>query len=166
MNYQEKIIAKIETLDVGKPILKLVVNEQYIRVVENNWNANLDTTDFYNKLINNNVERTLNIKAGAYYVDKANSIKQIEGNVLRDISVIFRRCSPAKQPKRTKVYKQFLNIIRKKQNNIELINSIFDIAEYYYQVTQTESIIKPNNSTHRKNIYQLLCLIEKKYGEK
>jgi len=163
VNYKDKIIAKIKTLDVGKPIFKLIINEQRVRLNEGSWEPNLDGTKFYNKLINCEVYRAFNVETKAFYIDEDEAIKKISNNVIRSIFNIFISCSSAKMPKRTKIYKQFQAVVKENRSKIEFVNSIFDIAEYYYQVTQTDSIKKRINDVHRKNIYQLLCLMEKSY---
>lgn len=165
MNHQEKLKNKFTSLDLGKPIFELSISTQMIRMTGTKWSPNLEDGDMYNSLINENCSRSFDTKTKKYTINEDTIIERIEVAVARDIDNIFKSCSPAKEPKRTKAYKTFNTILRENRGKIEFMNSIFDIAEYYHQVTQTESINKSSNDVHRKNIFQLLSLMEKSYGK-
>lgn len=165
MNYIDKINSRVEGLDVGKPIFEMHVAESVIRLSGQQWSPDLDDNDWYNLLVNKSCNRTFNKERKEYYIDKDATVGRIKHDVIRSITEIFKKCSPAKEPKRTKAYRNFRAIIEENRSTIDFINSIFDVAEFFYSVTKTESIKHPKNDVHRKNIYQLLCLMEKSYGK-
>ena len=165
MSYIDKLNTMMDELDVGKPIFPISVNNNNVRVREERWKAGLEGADLYSLAINRECDRTFDKLKKEYYINREYVIININRWMHQVIRDIFLKSSPAVAPKRTKVYKAFINIMKENRHNEKFMNSIFDIAEYYYQVTETDSIDKKVNDVHRKNIYQLLCLMEKSYGK-
>jgi hypothetical protein len=166
MSYEEKILKVIEGIDTGDAKFIVRIYRNSIRPQEKNWSAGLSNSDFYSQLVNRNVRRFFDVEKKAYSIDVESVTQNIKQTILSDVRMIFQRCSPAKQPRRTKIYKSFMNMLSENTENEELINALFDIEEYYWNVTQTDSIDKGTNDVHRKNVYKLLCLMEKNYGRK
>ena len=100
-----------------------------------------------------------------FYVDSEEIINGVDRQLHADLLNLFLRTSPNKAPRRTKIFKSFYNMTHSYKHNQDFKNTMFGILEYNHSVTQTESITSSNNDVHRKNIYQLLVLMEKKYGK-
>ena len=165
MNYVDKINSKLEGLDLGKPVFFLSVSPHVIRVNPNSWVPDIEENDMYDTLIKQHCNRSFSKTNKNYFIDNDLVVSRIKDDILTNTINIFLQCSPAKEPKRTKAYKSFRTILGKNRSRIDFVNSLFDINEYYQSMTKTESIKSPNNDVHRKNIYQLLCLMEKSYGK-
>jgi len=165
-NYLDKINKILDNINPGSSEFKLIITGRYLKPKASEWNTNLPEEGFYEYYINRHAHRTFNIDKKKWILDKDTTINQIESSILNSIDGIFRKCSPNKAPRRTKIYKSFCQVVYNNKGTIEFINSVFDIAEYYKSVTGVKSIITETNDVHRKNIYQLLCLMEKNYGSK
>lgn len=169
MSYKDKIETIVDAVDPGEPVFRLIVDKGFISPREDRWNVNLTNiseNSFYHEYIRKNIRRTFDTTDKKWQIDKAILISKVERDVIRDINILFTKCSPAVAPKRTKVYKNFKAILDKSKHNVEFMNSMFDIAEYHWNQTQTDSILSATNDVHRKNIFRLLCLMEKSYGKK
>jgi len=166
MSYKDKISAVVDTLDLGKVEFEVVVNAASIRVHQEKWNANIGGS-FYNELVNGRAVRRFNVDKNKFYIESS-IVSLIKSDVIYDLKDIYCVCSPAKNVRATKGWKRFNVMLNdyKYANNIDKeINTLFDICEYHYSVTRTDSIISATNNVHRTNIFQLLSLMEKSYGK-
>ena len=165
MNYVEKIRNIVDGLELGKPIFDVNVTDRDITLSTPQWMPGLDKSDYTNYLVETKARRTFSKSEKKFYVDSEEIINGVDRSLHADILNLFLRTSPNKAPRRTKIFKSFYSIVHTYKNNQDFKNTMFGILEYNYSVTQTESITSPNNDVHRKNIYQLLILMEKKYGK-
>lgn len=166
MNYIERIKAKTDTIDLKKPIFKIVFDRDGdIDAVEDDWSTGLSDNDILNTMINKCARRTFDKHTRTYCLN----ISEIQDHIRRETTGslidMFICCSPYDQPRRTNIYKSFYQTVKSNLQNQEFLNNAFNICEYYYDSTRTDSIKHPDNDVHKKNIYQLLCLMEKKYGK-
>lgn len=167
MSIYDKINAIIDNIDPGRPEFKVNVRKDYISIRPYDWNSGIESgAGFYETLVKHNIRREFSSDSKKWAIDRQHVINEIKGHIVRSASEIFQSCSPAKEPRRTKIYKSFRTILKDNSSKIDFINAMADIAEYYYSVTRTDSIEKSINDVHRKNIYQLLCLMEKRYAKR
>lgn len=166
MSYEEKIKAVLSQVDLGKPSFILRVSNSAIRPVSADWKPNIDDNgEFFNDMTRPHIYRSFSSSSNSYYLDTTDIINRVKDSVVRNAVNLFVETSPAKEPKRTTAYKSFMKVFNENRSKIDFINAMFDIAEYHYKVTATDSIKSKSNDVHRKNIYQLLCLMEKNYGQ-
>lgn len=168
MSYVDKISNIVDKLDMGEPVFKLRIRSKYISADEKEWNPNFNTNNFTEACIDFNIKRyrMFDSSRKEYYVNKDELINSIIKECVDSIILVFSECSPYDQPRRTNVYKDFIEVVKSNKNNESFRNAIFDIQEYYFNSALTDSITHPSNDVHRKNIYHLLCLMEKSYGKK
>lgn len=166
MSYLDKINNVVDGIDLGKPIFTVRFKNNDISLDEGNWGLNLDKDNFIKILIHKYIERRFDKATKKYCTNTADAIKEIEREVIRKMIDIFIECSPNAKPRRTNAFRNFVYVIEQNKSVQEFKNSIFDIYEYYLNSTLTETINHTNNDVHRKNIYHLLCLMEKSYGKK
>lgn len=166
MQYQDKINSVIDSLELGEPIFDIKVRNEKISAKPANWEINLDHSDFTERMVKRCVERKYNADKRAFYIDNDTVIREIEDTIVNGIMQLFKACSPYDAPRRTKIYKDFTATVRRNYRNSKFINDLYNIKEYVHSVTQTDSITHRTNDVHRKNVYSLLCLMEKNYGEK
>ena len=138
MSYKEKINAEIDKLDLGKPIFDLYFTSRGLRIREESWRAKCEDEGFYQDLVESNCRRQFDSKTKRYKIDREYAIDRMKMGVQSDIKRIFIDTSPAKEPKRTKIYKSFMDVMYQNKHNEEFVNSLFDIAEYHNSVTQTD----------------------------
>lgn len=93
-------------------------------------------------------------------------ISHIEKSICNSLKHLMHKCHPAKKPPRTKFYKGFILTVNDNKHNEDFVNDAVNILEYHRSVTETESITSKNNDVHRKNIFKLIELMERKYGAK
>jgi len=165
MSYLDRTRTVVDSLDMGKPIFKVIVRDNRLLVKEESWHPNLDDSNLVNKLVNRHADRLFNRESKHFYIDFSSLMQSIDSEMLSDMLDIFIACSPYDAPRRTNVYKSFRDIVGREKRNLEFKKSMFDIFEYYTTTTVTDSISKSENDVHRKNIYHLLCLMEKSYGK-
>ena len=166
MNYRYKINKILNDIDPGKAEFRINVSDRYIQPRIKSWEVTLEGDGFYEEAINKYANREFLSKEKKFIIDREETISTIQHRVMGRAEQMFRTCSPAKAPKRTKAYKTFRTVLYDNKGTIDFVNSIFDIAEYYHTITKTDSITDDKNDVHRKNIFQLLCLMEKNYGSK
>ena len=166
LNYKQKINKILDDVNPGDAEFKLNVSERYIRPRVKSWKADVMGQGFYEDHVNRYAYREFIPTEKKYIINREETIEQIEHRVLSLIDGVFKLCSPNKAPRRTKIYKSFRTILYANKGRIDFMNSVFDIAEYYKSVTTEKAIATETNDVHRKNIYQLLCLMEKNYGSK
>ena len=166
MDYREKISSVINNMDLGEPIFQVDLSRNRVNLSEASWSADLNEGDLIDRLVNRHARRSFSRTEKKYTIDTECAIQDSEREVMRDIIDIFIRCSPNAKPRRTIIFKDFYNAVDCNKHNDEFKSAMFDIYEYYFDNTLTESISSTNNDVHRTNIYQLLCLMEKKYGKK
>lgn len=168
MSYVDKINSVVDALDLGKPIFNVQLRGKNIRVNDQEWNPHFDMSNFVESSVKSNIYRyrMFDSNKKEYYVKKDDLVDSIISEHIDSIISIFTECSPYDQPRRTNIYKDFVEVVRGNKNNEKFRDAIFNIVEYYFNSTQTDSIRHPNNDVHRKNIYHLLCLMEKSYGKK
>lgn len=166
MSYQDKIREVIKNMHLGTAEFKVDVYDKRIALIEYEWDHGLDTHNFIGFLVASYGDRAYDLTFRRYTMDADNVIGRSEKYIMGNIIGVFKACSPYNQPKRTKVYKDFCDVVRNNRRDEEFKKSIFDIHEYYFNSTLTDSIKHRNNDVHRTNVYQLLCLMEKSYGKK
>ncbi len=165
MSYIDKIDKILDTVVFGDVELNLGITDTRVTPKRDTWSITLDGDDFYSRNVKYYAKRTLDAAKSKWMINRNEVISSIENRVHSRARTLFTHVSPAKAPKRTKIYKSFCTVLEKNKGKIEFMNSLFDIAEYRYSVTSTESILSKTNDVHRTNIYQLLCLMEKRYGQ-
>lgn len=166
MSYKAKIDEVLDSLDLGSAKFNLNIRKDSIRVNEQKWIFNPSAgSTVYKDIVGKVMNRTFNKDSNKYEFDRERIYRDSYRLVRDDLNHIFQQCSPAKEPRRTKLYKTFSAILKECHGKTEFVNSLFDIAEYYYTVTETESIKSQKNDVHRKNIFQLISLMEKSYGK-
>lgn len=163
MKGEEKLEHLLDSVDLGKPIMNLSVSKSAIRLREPEFTPSFETEGFYEELLLPSVRRFFNGKE--FELDKRSILDRVKFQIMDEIKTLFIACSDAKEPTRTKAYKGLVGVIDDNKFKKEFMDSLYDIAEYNYQVTRTESIKSKSNDVHRKNIFQLLSLMEKRYGK-
>lgn len=167
VNYIARIKEIISTIDLGEPIFTVSVGKKSIALEPQKWEKkSFDESICLEHMISRCFYREYDEVNCEYKVDEDQIIKSVNNNITSTCQEIFIACSPSKVPRRTTAFKDYIKMVAKnKKDNQEFLNNIFDICEYYWNNTQTESINDKNNDVHRQNIYQLLCLMEKRYGK-
>lgn len=165
MIYSDKIKNLIDQVDVGEPIFKIEITPNEIYIRDQDWSVYLGD-GFYEQLVSSHIMRCFDRSTKQYTINYLNVQSGVVNSVLRNIMNIYTECSPNLEPRKTKGYKLFQLMYRLDTGTKEFIDSVFGIAEYYHSVTKTDSIKSTINDIHRKNIFQLLTLMERKYGKK
>jgi len=165
MSYYERVEKVIKSMNLGEPLFEVTIRNNNINMQGIDWDSGLRGDKFIDEMINKFAVRYFNVASRSYTVDIDDATVNIGNHVLYSIMDVLCRCSPNSEPRRTKLYKSFNKTVSMNRNSKEFRAAIFDIYEYYYNNTQTESINHENNDVHRKNIFQLLCLMEKRYGK-
>lgn len=166
MSYIDKFDSVLGRVDIGQAKFAVDVRSNVIRIKDTGWTFNLDTEEgFYTELAQKSTIRTFNSIEKKFVIDKDKTLERADAYIINDVKKLFIKCSPAKEPRRTKVYKSFLSILNQNKGKIDFMSSLYDICEYAHKITQTESISHISNDVHRKNIFQLLSLMERSYGK-
>lgn len=165
MSYVDRVKTAIDSLDLGEPIFKTSVRENAIMVTEQAWKSDLDNSDLVNYMVNRYGTRVYDPKKKEFYIDMIYLLKSIDHHIFNNVLDMFVQCSHYNSPRRTNAYKGFRDTVDRNKSNEEFKKQIFDIYEYYINSTSTDPIKHPDNDVHRKNIYHLLCLMEKSYGK-
>ncbi len=165
MTYQDNIEAVINSIKFEKPIFDVLVSDTELEAKPKSWRANLDESSMINRYVNRFAIRTYNGHTKKFIIHTAELIEDVNRDLVADIINIFLNCSPYDMPRRTKAYKAFRKVVAENTKNIKFLDSIFNISEYYTNNTTTGSIQNKDDGVHRKNIYHLLCLMEKSYGK-
>jgi hypothetical protein len=111
--------------------------------------------------------KSFNNRTYTYKLDEDGVKTSIISDLGEDIRRIAIKCSPAKAPARTNYIKSIKQITRNfnlREASEEQLSHMYDIRAYYNHATQTDLINSSTNDVHRKNIHNLLVLMEKKYG--
>ena len=165
MNYIEKINNVISGLDLKKPIFSISILDSRINAEDDRWESGLEETSLVNHYINRHATRKYDPKLRKYVICSSDTIKMVEEDLGYNLISVFMACSPFDEPRRSKIYKSFCEVLRANMGDQEFKNSIFNIYEYYYNCTINLKITHSSNDVHRTNIYNLLCLMEKRYGQ-
>lgn len=163
---KEKVDSIVSSLDVGIPIYTLNFRQTNISVSNSSWKPTIDDSDFVGSLVKKYINRRLDLKNRRYNLNTDELYSNIGDHSVSYLREIFSACSPYSEPRRTNVYKDFMAVINANQRDAEFQQAAFDLCEYYWNQTRTESIRSKNNDVHRTNIYNLLLLMEKRYGKK
>ena len=166
MSYVERVKDIVNNLDLGTPMFDMNITKYHLTLKPTKGPINLDNNKFIESVIDMLFMVEYSVSDKKYTVDTDKLVHDIGLYVINSIKDVFIKCSPNKQPTRTNAYKNFIKILTDNRNNPEFVDAIFNIYEYYADNTLTESIQHKNNDVHRKNIYHLLCLMEKSYGKK
>ena len=86
------------------------------------------------------------------------SIKEGISDVLADA---IEKTIPAAAPKRTKVYKQLMDMYHTNKREDSFLNEVLPIVEYYRNSSKED---KASKAVHYKNIHTLLTILGRKYG--
>ena len=172
MKHFEIINNLLNTVDVGEHTLTIKLNSSNnnIKLVQTKWSANVIDDSFHASLVNQFCHRKLvthGLNKG-YSIDVEVTLEYIKNNVIGSIMQIYKEACPSKDPRRTKLYKNILSLVRtaNRSDKINLVNFMFDIAQYHSSVTKELSLSDPSNKTHRNNIYKLFEIMENKHGSK
>lgn len=68
---------------------------------------------------------------------------------------------PAAAPKRTKIYKQLMDMYHTNKREDSFLNEVLPIVEYYRNSSKED---KDSRAVHYKNIHTLLTILGRKYG--
>ena len=167
MSYIEEITKVLDAIEIEPAIFKVEVSKSYISLQRPDVKYKLDLDTFYGSLLDSTgIIKNFSSIEKEFQIDYESTCVQALNDVLYGIRYVFNKCSPAKEVRRTKAYKIFNSILSDNRNNEEFITNIFNIYEYYLHSTKEYTITNNINDVHRKNIFQLLCLMEKKYGKK
>lgn len=173
MNHVDTLRAILNSVSPGEPVFTLRLSgPANIRTVESPWSANVSGNSFHELLVKNYARRTLALDHSnkkVYTIDVNNSISSIKESIGPQVMDIFMKVCPNTNPRRTKLFKDVQNMIRRlhtKDDNHPLLNFAFDIVQYYDSVTKEFSIKDRQNDVHRKNMYQLFNIMEQKHGSK
>lgn len=165
MSYAERIKTVVDNLDLKKPVFHLTVTRNRIETEEDRWDPDLDEDDVLSFYINRYTRRKYDTVEKTYYVDSSMAIKGLEDEMYRNSIDMFMKTSPNKEPRRTNIYRSFCNMLEENIYKQEFKDSLFNIYEYFWSNTRDKQITHKENSVHRTNIYNLLCLMEKSYGK-
>jgi hypothetical protein len=161
----------LSTVNVGQPVLTIKLNgTSNLRVIENSWSANITERSFHHDLAKDFAKRKMvvNDSDKGYAIDLDSTLSNIKDHVLGSILKIYSDSCPNKEPRRTKLYRQIYSLVRSanRPDKTELLNFMFDIAQYADSVTREFLLTNPSNEVHRKNIYKLFEIMESKHGSK
>lgn len=128
---------------------------------------------YLQKLINErfNSEIEIDPLKKSFFLSDDNVVEGVKSQIGRDIMSLFVSTSYNKAPRMTKVYKSLKKITHpryaRNSENDEVVKKMASILNYHDKVlTESELSIKhEKNAAHRKNLYSLLVLMEKKYGK-
>jgi len=165
MTIRNRVNSIVDNIDLGKPVYEVTLSEKRIKASLPHFNMNIDGEDFVSRCVERWMSRDYVSSENKFEINKEEIIEKTERQVHRNIIDLFIACSPYAKPRRTAIFKKFYYVVDENNNNEEFKKSIFDIYEYFYNNTRTESITHSSNDAHRTNIYQLLCLMERKYGK-
>lgn len=165
MSHIDKIEKVLNSINCdASPNLKVDLLATYIRIEQPKLKVGLEgeNKDFYNNYISGSMHSSYDYKNCTWNIDKPRTVRAVEDGIIYEARRIFERCSPAKAPRRTKVYKSFNMMTHRNVREVDFMTHLMDICEYYNNVGDIRS---EANDVHRKNIFKLLCLMEKNYGE-
>jgi hypothetical protein len=172
----EQILDKIkDTPPTPRLLFTLNVSERYVRFNSDkreSWQPT-DGNGYLNRIINKIADSEVHVDPlnKVVTVDRDDIVNEVKSKIGNDIKRLFIDVSYNKSPKMTKAYKSLVKFSRsyflRKSENDEITQKFVKILEYYDKVTtESELSIKhEDNKVHRKNLYSILLLMEKKYGD-
>lgn len=167
MGYKERILEIVDSIDIGESIFHVnILLGTSIIAGESSFTVDVGTDTQEAAWVNKWARRIFNLKTKKYEINKQVLMAHVDNEIRNRSIMIFDKCSPYKEPRRTNVYKRFRNMVNElnpdKSNFDSIMNSLFDIMKYYDTQTDTNGNI---DDVHGKNVYNLLCLMEKSCGE-
>lgn len=166
MNNLQEITDFINAIPLGEPVYK--INSKYldeIGIELENWTAKEElrkTNDFIKSTIGKWIRRGFNKTNKEMVLINADSVlDEIRGGIIRMVRELVIRTSPADRPKRTKVYKEINEISYEERSNVNFINDLIPIINYYYSHVE---LATESTDIHKKNIFGLINILRKKYG--
>jgi hypothetical protein len=162
------------------PKLKIVnikVSPRYLSLREDqtNWSpANGD--DYLSLTLNDAADYTFDCISGNSTCSERDIYRDFKYTAMNSLYSIVRSTSYNKSPKMTKLYKGIVKLCEivkysresylSKADRDSFLDAAIKISDYYKTSTKEHGIKSEENKVHRKNIYSLLVLMEKKYAEK
>jgi hypothetical protein len=168
MNNLKEISDFIDTIPLGNAIYN--IKNSYgdeLSIKMQNWHEKEDLLASDNWLkyqIGRSISRKFDKDLNKMVLcSKNDAIDEVKYSIYNFCQVLARKTSPAEQPKRTKAYKDFVDISYYNRNNDNFINDLIPIVNYYK--THVESTDSTNREVHKKNIFGLLNILRKKYAK-
>lgn len=158
INTWQELIDKLNSIDCGKAEFELIPTDGSISIVPLNkldLSHQLDTNYWLENNISNAFNRVLDREKNVWAV-KWNVLPKIKTNIIDDLFYIICKCSDAKEPTRTKLFKDWKAITYDKNGNPEMMTDVISILNYYYSAT--------TDQTRNSNVIGLLTILRKKYG--
>jgi len=120
-----------------------------------------ETDNKLDELVTYNREEEFNPETNRYEIKKDSVYQKVLRSYRDDLDSIFYKVCPAKKPRQTKFFKVFHEFMRRPGNFTEETHNTIISLVNYYSVNKDEM---SNDSTHGKNMYNLLQALVKKYG--
>ena len=124
------------------------------------WPAQIEASqsnDWLKRCNSYNLRRTFcSTENKLVLVDKDSLLYTFYKQVFAAVRDIALEVSPADQPKRTKAYKEFVEIARQNTKHEGFINDVLPVVNYFIG-DKTDPKVK-------KNVYGLFEILRKKYG--
>lgn len=157
-NY-EQILEVINAAPCGDSKFKLILGECSIQIKPQDkfeYKQELMESEYwlYN-IIGHAISRSF-CANDKKWIPKKDTPYKIKNAIMVDILDTIRKCSNSKMGERTSLYKEYRTIINKYDSNINFINNILPILNYYHST--------PTDETCKSNVIGLLTLLRKKYA--
>lgn len=124
----------------------------------------LNAKTLYEELIALYISRNRDYDTFKWKIEVDATLTKILNNVKDRVIALTIECSDAKHARKTTFYNEIYSITKRLTEDSPVYEDFLNILEYHYSVTKTEPITSKNNDVHRSNIFGLLNLLRKKYG--
>lgn len=134
-----------------------------VALKQSDWPAKeeMSNGNWLERCLKQSMRRVYDVEAKKMVLrDKDVILKDGLRNLRSAIKDVAEAVNPAEQPKRTKAYKEMIELAYAHEFNESWVDDVLPIVNYYYD-TKADST---NNKTHCKNIYSLFNILRKKYG--
>lgn len=159
MNSVKEIKEYIDNIDCGEAVYNVIDSYGDLRLNLPDWQAKREASSSKNWLLRctaHSFRRTFNSTENKLIlVDKDSLLIDFYRQIFSAVRDTAEDVSPADQPKRTKAFKEFVEIARQNLKNEGFINDVLPVVNYFLN-DKTDSKVK-------KNVYGLFEILRKKY---
>lgn len=159
MNSYEEIQNYIDNIDCGKAVYD--INESYgnLRLTLPDWQAEKEAANSRDWLVRCTAydmrRRFCNLEKKLILADKDDLQRDFCRQIFMAVRDTAKDVSPAKMPKRTNAYKDFVEVARRKMEDKDFINDVLPVLNYWLD-NKTDSKVK-------QNVYGLFEILRKKH---
>ena len=159
----------IDSVDLGEPVYKMRLSYNDIELDLGPWqfknNLKNDKSFWLNYDISRHLRRKFSIIDNKMILcDKDEILDSIKSRIDSAIRDVAMQVSPAEQPKRTKAYKDLVEIIRCNGKKDTFYDDMLPVLNYYYKSKTDTKDNKETMKVHKNNVFALFEILRKKYG--